>query len=136
MTTEQMMLSMLLKSTYSCQSDIHRAMDAASSTGLKGILASQQLELDAIEGEAQALVCRRGWELNLPQQGASFQLRLHFPNSDCRIAERLIERQTRAMIHLLKFRHQYEMQDIQTDCLLQKLVDCHLANIRKLLRFL
>ena len=133
MTTEQMMLSVLLKSTHAIQTDIFRGLQNTFSTHLKDVLTAQQLELDAIERETHAIACRRGWEL---QQEFPFRPRLPFPDSDCRIAERLILLYTKRLIHILKIRHGCNLRDHQIDFLLQKLQDCQLAGIRDLLSFL
>lgn len=142
MKSNQEVLTSILKTTQMGQVGIRKVLETSMRPGLRKALESQLAEYDAIESEAHALASQRGWELPELQPGKRFisnamtRSRLRFGNTDSRIADMMIQGNTRGMITALKVRHQWPERDAQIAFLSQKLLDCENANIRQMQQFL
>ena len=64
------------------------------------------------------------------------RMKLNGRNTDSRIADLLIQGNTKGMIRGLKHLHQLQTQDHQILVLSQKLLDCERAHIRQMQSFL
>lgn len=142
MKNDREMLSMILKTTQMGQIGIRSVLEKATRPGLQKALQSQLREYDTIEAEAHALASQRGWELKELPPGRRIMadmmtsMRLNRRNADSKIADMMIQGNTRGMITGLKDLHQYQHQDSQVSALSQKLLDCETANIRQMQTFL
>lgn len=142
MKNDRDMLSSILKTTQMGQIGIRSVLDTSMRPGLRKALQSQLQEYDSIESEAHALASQRGWELWEIQPGTRMMtnlmthMKLRSGNSDSKIADMMIQGNTRAMITGLKELHQYQQQDSQVSALSQRLLDCETANIRQMQAFL
>ena len=142
MKNDRDMLSSILKTTQMGQIGIRSVLDTSMRPGLRKALQSQLQEYDSIESEAHALASQRGWELREIQPGKRMMtnlmthMKLRSGNSDSKIADMMIQGNTRAMITGLKELHQYQQQDSQVSALSQRLLDCETANIRQMQAFL
>lgn len=142
MKNDRDMLSSILKTTQMGQIGIRSVLDTSMRPGLRKALQSQLQEYDSIESEAHALASQRGWELREIQPGTRMMtnlmthMKLRSGNSDSKIADMMIQGNTRAMITGLKELHQYQQQDSQVSALSQRLLDCETANIRQMQAFL
>lgn len=142
MKNDRDMLSSILKTTQMGQIGIRSVLDTSMRPGLRKALQSQLQEYDSIESEAHALASQRGWELREIQPGTRLMtnlmthMKLRSGNSDSKIADMMIQGNTRAMITGLKELHQYQQQDSQVSALSQRLLDCETANIRQMQAFL
>ena len=138
----QEFLSALLKTTQTGQVEIRSILDTAMGPNLRSTLQSQLREFDAMETEALTIALQRGWELHSLEPGTRFlmdrltRIKLNGKNTDSKIAEIMIKKNTCAMISRLKELHQYQCQDAQVRILSQKILDCETAHIRKLQTFL
>ena len=136
------MLSSILKTTQAGQISIQKVLDTSMRPGLRKALQSQLQEYNAIESDAYALAAQRGWELQEIQPGKRMVtgimtgMKLSHGNSDSKIADMMIQNNTRGMIQGLKNLHQYQQQDSQVSALTQRLLDCETANIRQMQAFL
>jgi hypothetical protein len=110
--------------------------------GLRKALESQLREYDAIESEAHAIATQRGWELPELDPARRFlsdamvRMKLTRGNCDSKIADMMIQGNTKGMIKGLKNLHQFPKQDDQVSIISQKLLDCETANIRQMQAFL
>lgn len=135
-------LSALLKTTQCGQVEIRSVLDTPMCQNLRTTLESQLLEYDAMETEALAIAHRRGWDLTTLDPGKRFltdramRIRLTGRNTDSRIADLLIQNNTRAMISGLRQLHQFQEKDPQLRILSQKLLDCETSNICQLQEYL
>lgn len=142
MKSNQEVLSSILKTTQMGQVGIRSILETSMRPGLRKALESQLAEYDTIESEAHAIASQRGWELPELQPGKRFlsnmmtRSKLRFGNTDSRIADMMIQGNTRGMITGLKTLHQWPEQDSQISFLSQKLLDCESANIRQMQQFL
>ena len=138
----QELLSVLLTTAQTGQTEIRSILDAAMSPSLRCSLQSQLNEYDAIETEALTIALQRGWDLKQPEPVSRIlatrllRIRIHRKNTDSAIAEIMIQKNTRAMISSLKNLHQYKGQDSQVCILSQKLLDCETAHIHRLQSYL
>ena len=138
----QELLSALLKTTQTGQVEIRSILDTTMSPSLRCALQSQLNEFDAMETEALTIGLQRGWDLKSLDAGARIftdkvtRLRLSGGNTDSRIAEIMIRRNTNAIISNMKHLHQYKGQDSQVCILSQKLLDSETAHIRRLQSYL
>ena len=64
------------------------------------------------------------------------RMKLGGRNTDSKIADMMIQGNTRGMIKGLKTLHQFGQQDEQINTLSQKLLDCETANIRQMQGYL
>ena len=135
-------LSALLKTIQTGQVEIRSLLDTALGSGLRNILQNQLQEYDSIETEAYTIALQRGWELPELDPGRRFlrdrvtRMKLNGRNTDSRIADILIQGNTKGMIQGLRNLHQFEGQDQQIRILSQKLLDCENAHIRQIQTFL
>jgi hypothetical protein len=142
MKNDRDMLSSILKTAQMGQIGIRSVLDTSMRPGLRKALQSQLQEYDMIESEAHALASQRGWELREIQPGTRMMtnlmthMKLRHGNSDSKIADMMIQGNTRAMITGLKELHQYQQQDTRVSALSQRLLDCETANIRQMQTFL
>ena len=142
MKNDRKMLSSILKTTQMGQIGIRSVLDTSMRPGLRKALQSQLQEYDTIESEAHAIASQRGWELREIQPGKQLMadmmahMKLRHGNSDSKIADMMIQGNTRGMIKGLKNIHQFPDTDEQISILSQKLLDCENANIRQMQAFL
>ena len=142
MKNDRKMLTSILKTTQMGQIGIRSVLDTSMRPGLRKALQSQLQEYDTIESEAHAIASQRGWELREIQPGKQLMadmmahMKLRHGNSDSKIADMMIQGNTRGMIAGLKDLHQYQQQDSQVSALCQRLLDCETANIRQMQAFL
>ena len=142
MKTSKEILSSVLKTTQMGQVGIRSVLDASMRPGLRKALESQLQEYDSIETEAHAIAFQRGWEVKELDPGVRFfsdmmtRMKLNRRNTDSKIADMMIQGNTKGMIKGLKNIHQFPDQDDQVSTLSQKLLDCETSNIRQMQTFL
>lgn len=142
MKNSKEMLSSILKTTQMGQIGIRSVLDSSMRPSLRKALESQLQEYDTIETEAHTLASQRGWDLPELDPAVRFmsdmmtRMKLTRGNSDSKIADMMIQGNTRGMIKGLKNLHQYPDRDEQVSMLSQKLLDCETANIRQMQMFL
>ena len=142
MKNSQEILSSLLKTTQMGQIGIRSVLDTSMRPGLRKALESQLQEYDAIESEAHAIASQRGWELQELDPAVRMmsnmmtRMKLSRGNSDSKIADMMIQGNTKGMVTGLKNIHQFAGQDVQINALSQKLLDTETANIRQMQSFL
>ena len=135
-------LSALLKTIQTGQVEIRSVLDTPLCSGLRSTLESQLREYDSIETEAFTIALQRGWELPELDPGRRFlkdrvtRLKLNGRGTDSRIADLLIQGNTKGMIQGLRNLHRFSGQDHQIRILSQKLLDCETAHIRQMQAFL
>ena len=142
MKNSKEMLSSVLKTTQMGQIGIRSVLDTSMRPGLRKALESQLQEYDAIESEAHAIASQRGWEV--PELDPAVRMmsnmmtkmKLTRGNRDSRIADMMIQGNTKGMVKSLKNLHQFAQSDEQINPLSQKLLDCETANIRQMQGFL
>ena len=138
----QELLSALLKTAQAGQIEIRSILDTAMEPDLRSTLQSQLREYDEMETEALTIALQRGWDLRSLEPGVRFltdritRFQLNGRNTDSRIAEIMIRKNTNAIISGLKNLHRYKDQDSQVCILSQKMLDCETAHIRQLQGFL
>ena len=142
MKENQEFLSALLKTIQTGQVEIRSVLDTPLGSGLRSTLESQLREYDSIETEAFTIALQRGWELPELDPGRRFlkdrvtRLKLNGRGTDSRIADLLIQGNTKGMIQGLRNLHRFAGQDHQIRILSQKLLDCETAHIRQMQAFL
>ena len=142
MKSSKEILSSVLKTTQMGQVGIRSVLDTSMRPGLRKALESQLREYDSIESEAHLIASQRGWDLRELDPAVRFmadrmtRMKLHRSNSDSKIADMMIQGNTRGMIKGLKNLHQFPDTDAQISILSQKLLDCENANIRQMQTFL
>lgn len=142
MKSSKDVLSELLKTTQMGQVGIRSVLDISMRPGLRKALEAQLREYDSIESEAHAIATQRGWELKEVDPAVRFlsdmmtRMKLTHGNCDSKIADMMIQGNTRGMIRGLKSLHQCPSQDNQVATISQKLLDCETANIRQMQPFL
>ena len=142
MKENQEFLSALLKTIQTGQVEIRSVLDTPLGSGLRSTLESQLREYDSIETEAFTIALQRGWELPELDPGRRFlkdrvtRLKLNGRGTDSRIADLLIQGNTKSMIQGLRNLHRFSGQDHQIRILSQKLLDCETAHIRQMQSFL
>lgn len=142
MKNSAQMLSSILKTTQMGQVGIRSVLDNSMRPGLRKALESQLREYDSIETEAHAIATRRGWELQELDPAVRFladrmtRIKLSRKNTDSRIADMMIQGNTKGMIKGIKNQHQFTENDAMVNTLSQKLIDCETANIRQMQSFL
>ena len=135
-------LSSILKTTQMGQIGIRSVLDTTMKPDLRGALESQLREYDLIESEAHAIASQRGWEVREIDPGIRFmsemmsRLKLSMGGADSKIADMMIQGNTKGMVKSLKDIHRYNGQDQQVSILAQKLLDCETANIRQMQPYL
>lgn len=142
MKTSQQILSSVLKTTQMGQIGIRSVLDTRMRPGLKDALTSQLKEYDALESEAHTLATQRGWELPELDPAARAmasmmtRMKLQMGGNDSKIADMMIQGNTKGMIKSLKLMHRLPREDNQISALSQKLLDTENANIRQMQAFL
>lgn len=142
MINSKELLSSLLKTTQMGQIGIRSVLDSRMQPSLRAALRDQLREYDALETEAHSIASQRGWEL--PELDPAVRLladrmtrlRLTGKNTDSRIADMMIQGNTKGMIKSLRNLHQLDSDDQRVRILSQKLLDCETANIRQMQHFL
>ncbi len=135
-------LSSVLKTTQMGQVGIRSVLDTSMRPGLRKALESQLREYDSIETETHAIANRRGWELPELDPAVRFladrmtRMKLNRGNSDSRIADMMIQGNTKGMVKGIRNQHQFLQNDAMVNTLAQKLIDCETANIRQMQSFL
>ncbi len=142
MKNSEQLLSDLLKTTQLGQVEIRSVLDTSMCSTLRSILEKQLREFDSIETEAYTIALQRGWELPELDPGRRFlwdrmtRMKLNGSRTDSRIADILIQRNTRGMIQGLKNLHMFQQPDQPVRILSQKLLDCETAHIQQMQGFL
>ncbi len=142
MKNSREILSSLLKTTQMGQIGIRSVLESTMEPSLRKALESQLREYDTIETEAHAIAGRRGWEL--PELDPAVRrmtdmmtrMKLMGKNPDSKIADMMIQGNTRGMVKSLKNLHRFPSDDQQVQILSQKLLDCETANIRQMQPYL
>lgn len=136
------MLSSILNTTQMGQMGIRSVLDHSMGQNLRKALQAQLREYDCIETEAHTIASRRGWEVPeldpavryLADKMTRVKLRRH--HSDSRIADMMIQGNTKRMVKGIRNLHDFCQEDAMVTTLSQKLIDCEQANIRQMQRFL
>ena len=142
MMKSQEYLSSILKTAQMGQAGIRSVLDTSMRPALRKTLEVQLREYDSIETEAFTIALQRGWELPELDPGRRFlkdrvtRLKLNGRGTDSRIADLLIQGNTKGMIQGLRNLHRFSGQDHQIRILSQKLLDCETAHIRQMQAFL
>lgn len=142
MKNSQDMLSSLLKTTQMGQVGIRSVLETTMEPGLRKALESQLREYDSIETEAHAISNRRGWELPeldpavRTMAGMMTRMKLMGKSSDSKIADMMIQGNTKGLVKGLRNLHQFQGNDQAVEILSRKLLDCENANIRQMEEFL
>lgn len=124
------------------QVGIRSVLETSMRPGLRKALENQLREYDMIEMEAHSIATQRGWELPELDPAKRFlaarmtQIKLNRRNTDSKIADMMIQGNTRAMIKGIKNLHQFPDRDDQVSILSQRLLDCESANIRQMQGYL
>ena len=136
------MLINVLKTVQLGQVGIRSVLDTSMRPGLRKALESHLRELSAIESEAYSIASQRGWDLPELDPAIRFfsdrksRMKLTHGNSDSKIADMMIQKNTKGMIKSLQNLHQYPGQDDRICGISQKLIDCETATIRQMQSFL
>ena len=142
MKTSKEVLSSLVKTAQMGQIGIRSILDTSMTPGLRAVLHDQLREFDAIETEGHSIAAQRGWELSELDPAVRFltdkmtRFRLTGRHPDSRIADMMIQGNTRGMIKNLQNLHQCSSDDQRVRILSQKLLDCENAGIRQMQLFL
>ena len=142
MKNSKQILSSLLKTTQMGQIGIRSVLDTSMRPSLRKALESQLQEYDSIETEDHAIATQRGWELPeldpavRAMSNMMTRMKLVGQNADSKIADMMIQGNTRGMVKGLKDIHQFAQQDEQVSSLSQKLLDTQTANIRQMQGYL
>ncbi len=142
MKNSKEILSSVLKTAQMGQVAIRSLLDTTMQPALRSALESQLREYDAIETEAHAIASQRGWELRELDPAVRFlsdrmtRMKLVGSNRDSRIADMMIQGNTRGLIQGIRGLHQYPSRDDRVSGISQKLLDCETANIRQMQQFL
>ena len=142
MKNSKEVLSSILKTTQMGQVGIRSVLDTSMRPALRNALESQLREYDSIETEAHSIATQRGWELRELDPAVRMmadmmtRMKLGGRNSDSKIADMMIQGNTKGMVKGIKNLHQFDGEDEQIQILSQKLLDCENANIRQMQSFL
>lgn len=142
MKNSQEILSSVVKTAQMGQVGIRSVLDTSMRPSLRKALESQLREYDSIETEAHTIASQRGWELRELDPGVRMmtdmmtRMKLHGRNTDSKIADMMIQGNTKGMVKGLKNLHQFPSSDSQVQMVSQKLLDCETANIRQMQGFL
>lgn len=142
MKTNREILSSVLKTTQMGQIGIRSVLDAAVGSDLREALKGQLQEYDRIETEAHSIASQRGWEL--PELDPAIRamtdmmvrVRLSKADPDSKIADLMIQGNTKGMVKELKNIHRSDGRDSRVTTLTQKLIDTETNNIRQMRPFL
>jgi len=139
MTDGREILTSIIKTTQATQFDLSAAIDFASSTAMKSVLAEQLQSFDRCESLAQQLASQRGWEIianRQPFTRMKRRMQLHARKTDSDISEYLVNYHTHSIIRELQISHGNKSYDEQINSLLQKLLFCQNNAIRQMHPFL
>ena len=142
MNNSQEMLSCILKTTQMGQIGIRSVLDNRMQPKLRAALQEQLKEYDRLESEAHTLAAQRGWEpaeLDPAVRAMAdmmTRMKLSLNGNDSKIADMMIQGNTKGMTKGLKVRHKLPKADSQVMILSQKLLDTENANIRQMQSFL
>ena len=142
MKNSKEILSSVVKTAQMGQTGIRSLLDTSMRPSLRKALESQLREYDSIETEAHTIASQRGWELKELDPGVRMmtdmmtRMKLHGRNTDSKIADMMIQGNTRGMVKGLKNLHQFPSSDSQVQMVSQKLLDCETANIRQMQGYL
>ena len=142
MKNSKELLSSVVKTAQMGQTGIRSVLDTSMRPSLRKALESQLREYDSIETEAYTIASQRGWELKELDPGVRMmtdmmtRMKLHGRNTDSKIADMMIQGNTRGMVKGLKNLHQFPSSDSQVQMVSQKLLDCETANIRQMQGYL
>lgn len=142
MKNSKEILSSVVKTAQMGQTGIRSVLDTSMRPSLRKALESQLREYDSIETEAHTIASQRGWELKELYPGVRMmtdmmtRMKLHGRNTDSKIADMMIQGNTRGMVKGLKNLHQFPSSDSQVQMVSQKLLDCETANIRQMQGYL
>jgi hypothetical protein len=142
MKNSKELLSSVVKTAQMGQTGIRSVLDTSMRPSLRKALESQLREYDSIETEAHTIASQRGWELKELDPGVRMmtdmmtRMKLHGRNTDSKIADMMIQGNTRGMVKGLKNLHQFPSSDSQVQMVSQKLLDCETANIRQMQGYL
>ena len=142
MKNSQQILSSVLKTTQMGQIGIRSVLDTRMRPGLRRALEQQLREYDQIETEAHALASQRGWELKDLDPAVRMmsnmvtRMKLSAGGTESKIADMMIQGNTKGMIKGLRNMHQFPREDSRITALSQKLLDTETANIRQMQAFL
>ena len=142
MKNSQQILSSVLKTTQMGQIGIRSVLDTRMRPGLRRALEQQLREYDQIETEAHTLAAQRGWELKDLDPAVRMmsdmvtRMKLSAGGTESKIADMMIQGNTKGMIKGLRNMHQFPREDSRITALSQKLLDTETANIRQMQAFL
>ena len=142
MKNSKEILSSVVKTAQMGQTGIRSVLDTSMRPSLRKALESQLREYDSIETEAHTIASQRGWELKELDPGVRMmtdmmtRMKLHGRNTDSKIADMMIQGNTRGMVKGLKNLNQFPSSDSQVQMVSQKLLDCETANIRQMQGYL
>ena len=142
MKNSQQILRSVLKTTQMGQIGIRSVLDARMRPGLRRALEQQLREYDQIETEAHTLAAQRGWELKDLDPAVRMmsnmvtRMKLSAGGTESKIADMMIQGNTKGMIKGLRNMHQFPREDSRITALSQKLLDTETANIRQMQAFL
>lgn len=142
MKNSQQILSSVLKTTQMGQIGIRSVLDTRMRPGLRLALEQQLREYDQIETEAHTLAAQRGWELKDLDPAVRMmsnmvtRMKLSAGGTESKIADMMIQGNTKGMIKGLRNMHQFPREDSRITALSQKLLDTETANIRQMQAFL
>ena len=142
MKNSKEILSSVVKTAQMGQTGIRSVLDTSMRPSLRKALESQLREYDSIETEAHTIASQRGWELKELDPGVRMmtdmmtRMKLHGRNTDSKIADMMIQGNTRGMVKGLKNLHQFPSSDSQVQMVSQKLMDSETANIRQMQGYL
>ena len=140
--SNQNTLTSLLKTAQQGQVEIRSLLDTAMEPRLRCALENQLREYESIETEAQKIALQRGWDLPEMDTARRFlrdrmvRMKLGSSYTDSRIADLMIQMNTRGMIRSMQQRNRMQEQDNMVKILSQKLLDCENAGILKMQTFL
>ena len=138
MKNSREILTSVLKTTQMGQIGIRSVLDTSMRPGLRKTLESQLREYDSIETEAHSIATQRGWDMDELDPSVRLwsnlmtRMKLNGRNTDSKIADMMIQGNTKGMIKGLKTLHQFGQQDEQINTLSQNLLDCENADIRQM----
>ena len=142
MKNSREILTSVLKTTQMGQIGIRSVLDTSMRQGLRKTLESQLREYDSIETEAHSIATQRGWDMDELDPSVRVwsnlmtRMKLGGRNTDSKIADMMIQGNTRGMVKGLKHLHQFPSSDSQVQMVSQKLLDCETANIRQMQGYL
>mgnify|MGYP003474757351 CR=1 FL=1 len=142
MKNSQQILSSVLKTTQMGQIGIRSVLDTRMRPGFRRALEQQLREYDQIETEAHTLAAQRGWELKDLDPAVRMmsnmvtRMKLSAGGTESKIADMMIQGNTKGMIKGLRNMHQFPREDSRITALSQKLLDTETANIRQMQAFL